>query len=79
MNDELGRVNVRFFYEILEAQVGPDLSTVNAEATASVAVEGALPGPPRLCPCGSGRTFRLCHGNHVTREFPRPSEDASWR
>ena len=38
-----------------------------SEVMASVAAEDTRHGPYRPCPCGSGRKFRFCHGNHVPR------------
>jgi uncharacterized protein len=38
-----------------------------ASVMASVAREDAQRGPYHPCPCGSGRKFRFCHGDHAPR------------
>lgn len=35
-----------------------------AEVMTLIAAEDAKRGPYQPCPCGSGRKFRFCHGNH---------------
>jgi uncharacterized protein len=34
-----------------------------SEVMALTAAEDAKGGPYRLCPCGSGKKFRFCHGD----------------
>jgi len=40
-----------------------------AELMAAIAAEDARRGPYHPCPCGSGRKFRFCHGNHVAQSL----------
>jgi len=44
-----------------------------SEVMAITASEDKRRGPYALCPCGSGRKFKFCHGNNA----PRPSFDGS--
>jgi uncharacterized protein len=50
-----------------------------SDVMGTIAIEDKRRGPYALCPCGSGRKFKFCHGNNTPRHSFDPGSSEARR